>query len=158
MTRRSRSKAAPPSSLAVGFRQWASCRRARCSSSPGSRARARIGPFNTATSMPTTDEGSLVLLEALLASAPVGIAFLDGDLRVARINKALADVLGYSVEDCQGRLARDLSPPGMWPVVEFALRQVAETGEPIHDYEFSGPHAHRDERRYWSASVFPVRV
>ena len=40
--------------------------------------------------MTTTDEDSLVLLEALLASAPVGIAFLDGDLRVARINTALA--------------------------------------------------------------------
>ncbi|HEU4721145.1 MAG TPA: PAS domain-containing sensor histidine kinase [Gemmatimonadaceae bacterium] len=105
-----------------------------------------------------TDEGSLVLLEALLASAPVGIAFLDDDLRVARINTALATVLGRSVEDCTGRLARDLSPPGMWPIVEFALRRVVETGESIHDYELSGPQAGRDDRRYWIASVFPVHV
>ena len=108
--------------------------------------------------MSTTDEDSLVLLEALLASAPVGIAFLDGDLRVARINAALAAALGCSVEECTGRMARELSPPGMWPVVEFALRRVVETGESIHDYEFSGPHAHRAERRHWVASVFPVRV
>ena len=108
--------------------------------------------------MPTTDEDSLVLLEALLASAPVGIAFLDGDLRVARINAALAGVLGCSVEECTGRSARELSPPGLWPVVEFALRRVIDTGESIHDYEFSGPHAHRDDRRHWVASVFPVRV
>jgi len=108
--------------------------------------------------MPTTDQDSLVLLEALLASAPVGIAFLDGDLRVARINTSLANALGHSVEDCMGRTARELSPPGLWPVVEFALRRVVETGESIHDYEFSGPHAHREDRRYWIASVFPVRV
>jgi PAS domain S-box-containing protein len=108
--------------------------------------------------MSMTDEGSLVLLEALLASAPVGIAFLDDDLRVARINTALANVLGCSVDDCTGRLARDLSPPGLWPIVEFALRRVVETGESIHDYEFSGPQAGRDDRRHWIASVFPVRV
>ena len=108
--------------------------------------------------MSTTDEDSLVLLEALLASAPIGVAFLDGELRIARINAALASVLGRSVEECTGRTARELSPPGLWPVVEFALRRVIETGETIHEYEFSGPHAHRDDRRYWIASVFPVRV
>jgi PAS domain S-box-containing protein len=109
-------------------------------------------------SMPTSDESPLVLLEALLASAPVGIAFLDGDLRIARINKALANVLGCTVAECLGRTARELSPPGLWPVAEFALRRVLETGESIHDYEFSGPHAQREDRRHWVASVFPVRV
>jgi PAS domain S-box-containing protein len=108
--------------------------------------------------MPNTGESSLIVLEALLDSAPVGIAFLDGDLRIARINRALASVLGCSVEECTGRPARDLSPPGLWPVAESALRHVLETGEPIHDYEFAGPDARREERRYWSASVFPVRV
>ena len=108
--------------------------------------------------MSTTDEASLVLLEALLASAPVGIAFLDGGLRVVRINRALANALGRSEEQCTGRSARELSPPELWPVVEFALRRVVETGESIHDYEFSGLHAGREERRYWIASVFPVRV
>ena len=108
--------------------------------------------------MPTSDESSLVLLEALLASAPVGIAFLDGDLRIARINTALANVLGCTVAQCLGRTARELSPPGLWPVAEFALRRVLETGESIHDYEFSGPHAKLEDRRYWVASVFPVRV
>jgi PAS domain S-box-containing protein len=108
--------------------------------------------------MPTTDGSSPVLLEALLASAPVGIAFLDGDLRIARINRALATVLGCTVDECLGRTARELSPPGLWPVAEFALRRVLETGEPIHDYEFSGQHARREERRHWIASIFPVRV
>ena len=108
--------------------------------------------------MSATDESSLVLLEALLSSAPVGIAFLDGDLRIARINVALARVLGCSVDDCIGKSAHELSPPELWPVVEFALRRVLDTGESIHDYEFSGPHAVREDRRHWIASVFPVRV
>ena len=43
---------------------------------------------STQTPITAKDEDSLVLLEALLASAPVGIAFLDGNLCVVRINEA----------------------------------------------------------------------
>jgi PAS domain S-box-containing protein len=113
---------------------------------------------STHQSTTTADEDSLVLLEALLASAPVGIAFLDGNLCVVRMNEALAHAIGCSVEDCTGKSARELSPPALWPVIEPALRRVAELGEPIHDYEFSGQSAGRDDLRHWIASVFPVQV
>jgi PAS domain S-box-containing protein len=112
----------------------------------------------TPPSMPATGEDSLVLLEALLASAPVGIAFLDGNLCVVRINEALANVVGHSVEECTGKSVRELSPPVLWTVMEPALRRVVEHGEPVHDYEFSGQPRGRDDVRHWIASVFPVRV
>ena len=55
-----------------------------------------------------------------------------------RINEALANAVGCSVEECTGKSVRELSPPALWPVIEPALRRVAERGESIHDYEFSG--------------------
>ena len=108
--------------------------------------------------MTATREDSLVLLEALLASAPVGIAFLDEHLCVVRMNEAMANAVGCTVEECTGKYARELSPASLWPVIEPALRRVAEHGEPIHDYEFSGRPAGRDDLRHWIASVFPVRA
>jgi PAS domain S-box-containing protein len=108
--------------------------------------------------MTTTSEDSVVLLEALLASAPVGIAFLDENLRVVRMNEAMASAVGCSVDECTGKSARELSPPALWPVIEPALRRVAEHGESIHEYEFSGRRAGSDDLRHWIASVFPVRV
>ena len=112
---------------------------------------------STQTSITAKDEDSLVLLEALLASAPVGIAFLDGNLCVVRINEALAHTIGCTVAQCTGKTVRELSPPALWPVIEPALRRVAERGEPIHDFEFSGQQVGRDDLRHWVASVFPVR-
>ena len=76
------------------------------------------------TPITANDEDSLVLLEALLASAPVGIAFLDGNLCVVRINEALAHAVGCTVDECTGKYARELSPPALWPVIEPALRRV----------------------------------
>jgi PAS domain S-box-containing protein len=113
---------------------------------------------STQTSITARDEDSLVLLEALLASAPIGIAFLDGNLCVVRINDALAHTIGCTVEQCTGKTVRELSPPGLWPVIEPALRRVAERGEAIHDFEFSGRQPGRDDLRHWIASVFPVRA
>lgn len=69
------------------------------------------GQSGSTAPMTTNDESSLVLLEALLASAPVGIAFLDGDLRIVRVNDALAAVLGRPVEECIGRSAREHPRP-----------------------------------------------
>jgi PAS domain S-box-containing protein len=113
---------------------------------------------STHTPVTAHDEDSLVLLEALLASAPVGIAFLDGNLCIVRMNEALANAIGCPVEECTGKTARELTPPALWPVIEPALRRVAERGEAIHDYEFSGRQVGRDDVRHWIASVFPVRA
>jgi PAS domain S-box-containing protein len=106
----------------------------------------------------TTTEDSVVLLEALLASAPVGIAFLDENLRVVRLNERMASVVGCSIEECIGKTVHELSPAALWAVIEPALRRVAEHGESIHEYEFSGTPAGRDDVRHWIASVFPIRA
>src|SRR5207342_3754847 len=131
-------------------------------SRPGRLTRADASGFtmirSAHKSITANEEDSLVLLEALLASAPVGIAFLDGNLCVVRINEALANSVGCTVNECTGKYARELSPPALWPVIEPALRRVSERGETIHDYEFSGLQAGGNDVRHWVASVFPVQV
>jgi signal transduction histidine kinase len=100
----------------------------------------------------------LARLEALLASAPLGIAFLEGDLRVERVNAALAGVLGRSVESCHGRSIAELVPALADVLVPVAER-VTATGVAAPDLEFFGeaPGA-PGTVRHWVAALFPVRV
>ena len=97
-------------------------------------------------------------LEALLACAPLGIAFLDRELRVERVNAALAMALGRTVEECGGRSVAELAPT----LAEFlvpVLERVLVLGEGVPDFEFSGeaPAAPGSLRR-WLAALFPVQT
>src|SRR5690606_22652166 len=49
-------------------------------------------------------------LQSLYNSAPVGLALLDREFRVQRINSVLAQMAGLPAEDYIGRLAWDLVP------------------------------------------------
>src|SRR5690606_8724822 len=46
-------------------------------------------------------------LQSLYNSAPVGLALLDREFRIQRINSVLAEMTGLPVEDYTGRLAWD---------------------------------------------------
>ena len=104
------------------------------------------------------DTALLARLEGLLASAPLGIAFLGPDLRVERVNAALADVLGRSAESCRGLSIPEVVPwlaSVLLPVIE----EVAATGVAVPELEFSGeaPSA-PGAMRHWLSALFPVRV
>jgi signal transduction histidine kinase len=98
----------------------------------------------------------LARLEALLASAPLGIAFLGTDLRVERVNDALAFQLRRPAAECIGRTVADLVPKlagALVPVVEH----VARTREVVADFEFSGePPGAPGVTRHFLSAVFPV--
>jgi PAS domain S-box-containing protein len=104
------------------------------------------------------DAELLPRLEALLASAPLGIAFLDRELRVERVNAALAKVLGRAVEDCGGRTVGELAP-ALEELLLPVLQRVLALGEGVPDFEFSGeaPGAPGTIRR-WLAAFFPVHT
>lgn len=91
--------------------------------------------------------------DALLGSAPIGIAFLDTDLRYLRINEALARDNGYPVEDHLGRTVQEVLGDDARPLVPL-LRRVIETGEPIHNAEVDFPN--RGKRIL--ANYFPVHA
>ena len=69
------------------------------------------------------------LLEALLAAAPVGLGFLDADLRFIRLNAALAsmhgvdrhEAVGSRTRPC-GRRCRAISPRGCRPLWRTVLQ------------------------------------
>ncbi len=102
---------------------------------------------------------SLAMVDTLLATSPVGIAFLDRELRYQRVNKTLADINHLPVEAHLGRTVRQVVPPLVAAVVEPVLRQVLATGEPSGNFEFSTPPelALRQERT-WLCSYYPVRT
>src|SRR5579871_6775861 len=64
---------------------------------------------------------SLTLLEVLQESAPVGVAMVDRDLRVVRMNRVLAEVNGAPVEEQIGRRVAELVPD-IWPQMETVYR------------------------------------
>jgi PAS domain S-box-containing protein len=102
-------------------------------------------------------ENAVALLDTILAASPVGVAFLDRELRFVRINKALAAATGKSVQEHLGRTVREVLPE-FADVLEPGLRRVVERGEPLVDLEFTGsPPAAAGLARHWLAYYYPVR-
>src|SRR3954454_7307351 len=102
-------------------------------------------------------ERSLALLDTLFATAPVGLAFFDQDLRYMRINEALAEINGVSVEEHLGRSVQDVLPEADQAVVD-QIRHVLETGEPLTDVEVQVATQREPGRpQLFNASYYPVR-
>lgn len=102
-----------------------------------------------------TDE-ALALLETLFATAPLGLAFWDAELRYRRINGVLARMNGLEPEEHLGRRLEEVLPE-LGAQLAGLLRGILETGEPVVDMEVSGetPAAPGVER-HWLATYYPV--
>lgn len=101
---------------------------------------------------------SVALLEALQTAAPVGLAFVDRQLRKVRMNQALAKFNGLPVEDQLGRPAAEITPD-LWPQLEPIYRSVLDTGQAVLNVELTrqvplGP----EGTRHCLSSFYPVRV
>ena len=100
----------------------------------------------------------LAELQTIYASVPVGLAFVDKDLRFASINEALAELNGPSVDEHIGRTLGEVLPSELTERIEPIYRRVIETGEPVTDQElradtYSLPGVMRD----WLISYHPVK-
>ncbi len=78
----------------------------------------------------------LAELEHIYATAPVGLALHDSDLRILRINELLAAMDGLPVADHIGRTVSELLPE-LGKVVDPIARSVVESGEPALGLELS---------------------
>ena len=106
-------------------------------------------------------QGALALarlaeIEALYANAPVGLLYLDRDLRFVRINEHLARINGIPVADHIGRTLAEVLPE-LAPTLEPQLRRVMETGQPIVESELRGATPGSPESgSVWLVSYFPL--
>jgi PAS domain S-box-containing protein len=103
-------------------------------------------------------EESAALLDALMASSPVGLALIDRDFRYVRVNDALASINGIPREDHLGRTVRDIVP-NLAPKAEALYRQVLETGKPVVGEVVSGEiPSLPGEQRHRLVNYYPVSV
>ena len=96
-------------------------------------------------------ERALAKLEALLAASPVGMAFVDRDLRYLRINDALARLNGRPVEAHIGRTVAEMLPD-VAAQIEPLLRGVLQSGQALVNLELT-----RGDGLAVLANYFPIR-
>jgi PAS domain S-box-containing protein len=102
-------------------------------------------------------EETLAQLDALLTSAPFGLAFLDPGLRIVRINDVLASLSGTHAVNQLGSSVADMDPE-KWPALEPLFREVLRTGRAVTTHTSTRRRgAPADEARHWQVTFFPVR-
>lgn len=96
-------------------------------------------------------------LDMLYRESPVGLAFVDAELRFVRVNEQLARINGKSVEEHLGRTVPEVAPD-LWPTLEPIYRRVLEEGREIREVEITGERpATPGVEGNWLASYVPVR-
>jgi PAS domain S-box-containing protein len=96
-------------------------------------------------------------LTAIYRTAPIGLAFLDRELRFVSINDWLAAIHGRQAAEHLGRRLREMSP-GLGAMLEPLMQRVLETGGPIIDQELRGvAAADHGVPRDWLVRCYPVR-
>ena len=99
----------------------------------------------------------LAEIEAIYATAPVGLCFIDTNLRFVRLNEHLAEINGIPVSEHIGRTLREILPDRA-DDLEPLFRQVIESGQPILNLEISGTNpAQPGVQRDWVVSYYPLK-
>ncbi len=100
---------------------------------------------------------SFALIDSLLEASPLGICFLDREMRFIRINQVLAELNGLPAAQHLGADFRELFSES---AVEFApiIQQVLETGQPVLNVEISGESQGKPGYfGHWLANYYPVK-
>ena len=99
----------------------------------------------------------LAQLNTIYASAPVGLCFIDRDLRFLSVNNALAEVYGASPEFFLGKTVRE-AVPEIAAKVGADCQRVLDTGKPVIEEELQSS-SPTDARQllYCLYSYYPVQ-
>jgi signal transduction histidine kinase len=100
-------------------------------------------------------EIALAKLEGLLAASPVGVAFLDHELRFVRVNEALTSIGQRSVSDFLGHTVAEVAPKNA-AELEPLMRGVLDTGIPKIGYRLRAADS-SGVMHSFLCSYFPVR-
>ena len=95
-------------------------------------------------------------LETVYAAIPIGLCFMDTDLRMVMVNDYLAEINGRSAREHAGRtLGELLGPAGS--AFEANYRRVLDTGRPLVEVEATGDvPGTPGVARHWISSYYPV--
>lgn len=117
---------------------------------------AELVALAVASPAPGSRAGIEALLDTLLVSAPVGIAFLDRDLRLVRVNVAFARVTGLREDQHAG--LDPAATPDRYPHLDLAaLQRVRAADTPVLGVERTGiSAAEAGGERHWLTSYYPV--
>lgn len=99
----------------------------------------------------------LAHLRTIYASAPVGLCFVDRDLRYVSINNALAELNGHPPEFFIGKSVREATPE-LAASLEAHYRRVVETGQPVIDEEIQTSGGQGHDSRTCLCSYYPVHT
>ena len=100
---------------------------------------------------------ALALLDTLFETAPIGLGFVDLQLRFVRVNAKLAEINGPSPEAHAGRHVREILY-GLADELEPLYRRVLDTGEAVIDTEVRQTPGDPSTARTWLVSYYPVRI
>lgn len=99
----------------------------------------------------------LAEIEAIYATAPVGLCLVDCDLRYVRINETLATINGSTIAEQLGRTLAETQPAAGYRIVEPLYRQVIATGIPLLHQEVQESHVDPAQARDWLVSYYPLK-
>lgn len=99
-------------------------------------------------------------LQAVYASAPVGLCFVDRALRYVNINERLAGLNGMPAAEHIGRRIREVLRAPVADMIEPYFLGVIRTGNAVENVELQGLAGNSPEvggPRYWLCSYYPAR-
>jgi PAS domain S-box-containing protein len=73
------------------------------------------------------------MLDALLTQSPVAFACLDTDVRLRRVSRSLAEMVGTTPAEQVGHTPAEVWPPALAASAESAVRKVLADGMPVSD-------------------------
>jgi PAS domain S-box-containing protein len=73
------------------------------------------------------------MLDALLMQSPVAFAFIDTDIRLRRVSRSLAEMIGTTPAEQVGHTPAEVWPPAFAASAESAVRKVLADGMPVSD-------------------------
>lgn len=100
---------------------------------------------------------SAALLDSLLGSAPVVVAFVDRERRYRRVSDGLAKFHGMARDALIGRPVAQILPE-LWPQLEPIYARVLDRGETVTNVELQHQRAGQSEPFCWLANYYPVRA
>ena len=101
---------------------------------------------------------SLALLEALYTTAPIGMGFVDRDLRIGRINETLASLSGKPAEESVGRDVIEVLG-GLGTELATLCGRAVSREQPVAEVELAAATtANPKVSRQWLISCTPVTL